>query len=446
MNWKTKTLGEIYDLEGGKVQTGPFGSQLHESDYKEFGIPVIMPKDIIKDKLDTSSIARISKEDANRLSKHLVITNDIIFPRRGEINKRVLIKEENSGAFCGTGCIRLRGTGTILNPLFLFYYLKQKSIVKWIENQSVGATMMNLNTSILKSIPILYPSLQTQNKITSILSAYDDLIDNNHQRIQLLEEMAEDIYKEWFVRMRFPGYQDCKYFDKEGKEVEWGTDGALPEGWEVKNFRNCLSHYIGGGWGQEVSKGRNIVPAHVLRGTDIPKFNVGQLNFDVLRFHTESNLSSRICEPNDIIFEVSGGTEEQSLGRTAFMIKSALDRFDAPVIGASFCKLLRVNSKIISPFIINGLLNRMHSTNELKVFQVQSTGISNYQFEDFIDATKIVIPKKSIQNQFEKLVAPMIDKIQLLGAKNQLLQETRDLLLPRLISGKLSVADIDIAT
>lgn len=283
-----------------------------------------------------------------------------------------------------------------------------------------------------------------QKKIASILSAYDDLIENNNQRISLLEEMTEEIYKEWFVRFRFPGYQNTKFFDEKGNEVPHSTKRAIPEGWEKSKFRDCLAHYIGGGWGEDLPKGKSFIPAYVIRGTDFPEFNVGRMNFDVLRFHTESNLSSRRCEPNDIIFEVSGGTESQSLGRTCFMSKKAIERFDEPVICASFCKLLRIDKNIVSPFFIIELLKRMHKTGELKVFQVQSTGLSNYQFEDFIDFTKILIPSNDVQHQFEQLIEPMFEEIQLLGEKNQVLQETRDLLLPRLISGKLSVEHLKL--
>ncbi|UZD23473.1 restriction endonuclease subunit S [Algoriphagus halophytocola] len=325
-------------------------------------------------------------------------------------------------------------------PKFIYYLLQ----VLHFEKFDAGAANPTLNRNHVHSLKLLVPKKQYRSTIASILSAYDDLIENNNQRIKLLEEMAEEIYKEWFVRMRFPGYQDCKFFDKEGNEVPQGTEGATPEGWEVRKLRDCLAHYIGGGWGEEFPKGKNIIPAHVIRGTDIPNFNLGKLNFEVLRYHTESNLSSRICEPNDIIFEVSGGTEDQSLGRTSFITRSALVRFDAPVIAASFCKLVRVDKNIISPYYINSMLNRMYSTGETKVFQVQSTGISNYQFEDFLDSTKVPVPEQSIQSQFEEIIAPMIDELHALGSKNQVLQETRDLLLPRLISGKLDVSKLAI--
>ncbi len=443
MIWSWVKIKDIKSCEKYSLVGGPFGSNLSGKHYVEDGVPVIRGANLpFSKKFDCSSFVFVSEEKANRLISNTAYPGDIVFTQRGTLGQVGIVPDDYERYIVSQSQMKLTVDETKASPLFIYYYFRTEECIKRIENVALSSGVPHTNLGILQEFKIPFPPLLIQNKIASILSAYDDLIENNNQRIQLLEEMAEEIYKEWFVRLRFPGYEDCKYFDKEGKEVERGTVGALPEGWTIKKFRECLLHYIGGGWGEEYPKGKKTFPAHVIRGTDFPKFNIGQLNFDILRFHAESNLASRICQPRDIIFEVSGGTETQSLGRTIFLTKDVIERFGDPVIGASFCKLIRVNPKIISPFFINSLLKRMHSTGELKVFQVQSTGISNYQFEDFIDATKIFIPEKPIQNKFQKIIEPMINEVQLLGAKNQLLQETRDLLLPRLISGKLSVEEI----
>lgn len=415
MSWDNKTLGDIYDLEGGKVQTGPFGSQLHESDYKEFGIPVIMPKDIKNDKLDYSSIARISKKDANRLSQHIVKQDDVVFPRRGEIDKRVLISDDSSGAFCGTGCIRLRGTGEILNAKFLFYYLKQKTIVKWIENQAIGATMMNLNTSILRSIPIHYPkSITSQKKIASILSAYDDLIENNNQRIKLLEEMAEDIYKEWFVRMRFPAtenspsYKDSKFFDKEGNEVGHGTVGALPEGWDVKMCKEFCSFPYG-----KMPEDKNELITE-------------EFPYEIQSGHGCKGFSSKfnISKPSIII------TVRGSVGRVEIL-------YDKCWI-TNLAVIVKYKKAVKS---IHFLFHELKA----KKLELLNTGSAIPQITSGdLGFVKTLIPNEDLQEKFEAIVSLIYQKIQILKSKNQVLQETRDLLLPRLISGKLSVEGLEM--
>ena len=317
---------------------------------------------------------------------------------------------------------------------FLYHY----QVLKKYHVQHTGTARFQW-TLFSNNEKIHIHQLKYQKKIASILSAYDDLIENNKRRIQLLEEMAEEIYKEWFVRMRFPGYENTKFYNEAGQEVPHGTAGALPEGWEKVKLKDCIKHYIGGGWGNDDYTHKFTSPAYVIRGTDIPNNKKGDLNFEVLRYHIPSNLKSRRLQSHDLVFEVSGGTETQSLGRTLFISKSLLERFDQSVICASFCKLIRINEEFVSSIIIYYLLNRLYSTGEIMLFQVQSTGISNYKFEDFIRNQWVQVPNKAIQKSFEEILYPVIDEIQVLGAKNQLLQQTRDLLLPRLISGKLRV-------
>ncbi|NCO60348.1 hypothetical protein GW871_07880 [bacterium] len=100
-----------------------------------------------------------------------------------------------------------------IDPFFLHYYLREPDVIGWIANQAIGATLPNLNTSILRSLPIRFPLLPTQQKIAAVLSAYDDLIENNLRRIKILEDMAQDLYREWFVKYRSPGHERARFVD-----------------------------------------------------------------------------------------------------------------------------------------------------------------------------------------------------------------------------------------
>ena len=177
--WCETTLGEVCDQVGGIIQTGPFGSQLHESDYSTEGIPVVMPKNIIEGRIATESVARVSPEHVERLSRHKLRSGDIVYGRRGDIGRQALIRPEQDGWMCGTGCLRLSFGESVLNPLYLHYYLRQDDVVSWITNQAVGATMPNLNTGILRTVPVRFPPLPVQRRIAGILSAYDELMENS---------------------------------------------------------------------------------------------------------------------------------------------------------------------------------------------------------------------------------------------------------------------------
>lgn len=221
MSWIACTLDDICDKVDGHIQTGPFGSQLHQSDYSKVGTPVVMPKDIVNGTISEEGIARVSEEHVLRLSRHKVRTGDILFSRRGDVGRCAYISPKEQGWLCGTGCLRVTVDAKVADSKFIFYYLQQASAIDWIEKHAIGATMLNLNTGILATVPIMLPSLPTQRRIASILSAYDDLIENNRRQIKLLEEAAQRLYREWFVELRFPGHEGVKVVD------------GVPEGWTV---------------------------------------------------------------------------------------------------------------------------------------------------------------------------------------------------------------------
>ena len=199
-NWEFTTLGEFLDKEKGTVQTGPFGSQLHASDYVEAGIPSVMPKNISIEGINEDDIARITPDDANRLKKYLLAEGDIVYSRRGDVEKCALVKSHEEGWLCGTGCLRVRlGENSRITPEYLHAYLSTPALREWISRNAIGATMPNLNTSILKNVPLVVPS---EDSVQFIADSWLDLnskITLNQQTNQTLEQMAQTLFKSWFV-------------------------------------------------------------------------------------------------------------------------------------------------------------------------------------------------------------------------------------------------------
>lgn len=294
--WRTRTLGEISDEVDGVIQTGPFGSQLHESDYVDDGIPMVMPKNILDGKIDTSDIAFIKEEDADRLQRHKMSVGDIVYGRRGDIGRRGLIGVRESGWLCGTGCLRVSLGDRVLNPTYLYYYLGQPSVVSWIANQAVGATMPNLNTGILRSVEVRYPCLPLQRRIAFILSAYDDLIENNTRRIKILEQMAEMIYREWLIDFRFPGHENVPMVESEL--------GPMPEGWQTGILRDVCDSID---YGYTASANVEPIGPKFLRITDIVP--------SVIDWHSvpycvapEKNADKYALQEGDIVVARTGAT------------------------------------------------------------------------------------------------------------------------------------------
>lgn len=167
--WEVTTLGAVTKEHGGLVQTGPFGSQLHASDYVESGVPVVMPKDISGRSVVTDSIARIRVDGAERLSRHQLQQGDIVFSRRGDVERHALIGERERGWLCGTGCSLVRPGVRWRSPTFLSMTLDHARARAWLVQHAVGATMPNLNTGILASVPMLVPP-------EPVLAAFEDIV------------------------------------------------------------------------------------------------------------------------------------------------------------------------------------------------------------------------------------------------------------------------------
>jgi type I restriction enzyme S subunit len=155
--WRASVLGEEVARCGGKIQTGPFGSQLHASDYAADGVPVVMPKDLLQRRVSTLSIARVSLDDAQRLSRHRLQQGDIVYSRRGDVERHGLVHRRETGWLCGTGCLLVRLGPEWPSPLWASFALDRPETRAWVVRHAIGATMPNLNTGTLARVPIVVP-------------------------------------------------------------------------------------------------------------------------------------------------------------------------------------------------------------------------------------------------------------------------------------------------
>ncbi len=425
-------ITQLIAAKEASLQTGPFGTQLKASDYIGHGIPVINVRNIGFGGIRDAELEYLGEAMAAKLHQHHLKAGDIVFGRKGAVERHALITAQTAGWIQGSDCLRLRINSYLVCNKYLSYYFTTTGHKNWMEALcSFGATMSSLNQDIVKRISFPAPSIEIQRKIAAILSAYDALIENNQRRIALLEKMAEELYREWFVRLRFPGYQGAKF------------EKGLPEGWRVMQFNDIVEYYIGGGWGEEVPSAAFSDAAHVIRGTDIPNFNAGIFNAPH-RFHKTSNLKTRILMAGDFVFEVSGGSKDQLLGRNVMLTQKAINFLGGKVIAASFCKQIRFKTEIISPLIMKYFMKLFYASDLVGLYQIQSTGISNYQFEAFLKYQSMIIPPEALQKSFHDLIQPMVTLKDDLALKNMVLTKSRDMLLPRLISGKLSVDELDI--
>ena len=422
----SRTLGDICDEVQGTIRTGPFGSQLHESDYCQEGHPVVMPKNILDGRVSTDEIAHIGDEDADRLNQHQLKKGDIVYGRRGDIGRRALITQREAGWHCGTGCLRISLGDSILDPQFLYYFLGQPNVTGWIYNQAVGATMANLNTSIIRSVRVSYPPLPTQRKIAAILSAYDDLIENNTRRIKILEEMAQALYREWFVHFRFPGHERTR--------IAHGT----PEGWKTLPLKALCVNGNGiqtGPFGSQLHQSdytEEGVP--VVMPQDLIGFRVRVDHIARIPEGVAEKLRRHRVRPGDILYGRRG-----DIGRRAYVLK----RQDGWLCGTG-CLRIRPEPSIIQPGYLFDALGREETAATI-AGRAKGATMPNLNTQIMTDIP-ILTPPSAVQEQYVDYVEPTFELVELLAEGNRKLKATRDLLLPKLISGEIDVSNLDTRT
>ena len=184
--WKFDPLGIVCEKGGGSIQTGPFGSQLHASDYKDEGIPIITVEHLGENEILHDNLPLVGAEDYRRLQRYHLRVGDLVFSRVGAIDRCAFVSEDEEGWLYSGRCLRVRtGTGAI-KPRFLSYQLNSYPCRRWIVNHSVGSTMYCLNTSILSQVPVLIPPPDEQDSLATILSTHDQVLRSEEQMLAKL--------------------------------------------------------------------------------------------------------------------------------------------------------------------------------------------------------------------------------------------------------------------
>ena len=396
MSWEKVKLSDISE----NIQTGPFGSQLHQSDYSELGTPVVMPKDIINGKIIEESIARVTSEHIERLHKHKIKSGDILYSRRGDVGRCAYATMREKDWLCGTGCLCVTVNEKIADSKFVFYQLQLPKTIGWVVNHAVGSTMLNLNTSILGNIPLVIPPLETQQKIASILSAYDNLIENNQKQIKLLEEAAQRLYKEWFVDLRFPGFESTEIVD------------GVPWGWKIQKLSDVADVVMGQSPKSEFyNTEMQGLPFHQGVGSYGTRF----VNDDVY-----STSFTRIAESGSILFSVRAPVGRLNITKNKVVIGRGLAAINHKEKMQSFMYYLLKERFFKDNIVGNGSIFASITKDELL-------------------SQTFLIPTKEITTKYNDIVSDIDRKIEIIDSQIKILTESRDRLLPKLISGEMEV-------
>lgn len=404
MKWEKVKLGDIATC----IQPGPFGSQLHNSDYSKEGTPIIMPKDIVGGAIVHSGLLKVSEEHVKRLSRHQVYEGNLMVARKGDVRKCAYITANENGWMTGSDCLKVVLDESKCYPKFIYYQLRSEHIGRWLEKVSIGATMPSLNTGLLSGIEMVLPPIEIQKQIAGILSAYDDLIENNQKQIKLLEEAAQRIYKEWFVDLRFPGHENTKIVD------------GVPEGWNICPFSSKVDIMSGGTPKTSIPDYYNgRIPFYTPKDSDGAFFAYKtQMNI------TEGglkNCNSRLYPPKTVIITARG-----TVGKTTILA--------VPMAMNQSCYALKMKEND-APYYLFFALN-----NEIKALQTMANGgVFNTIIGKTFDSINIQIPKDPLIYGFEETVRPFMEQIKNKLQANSKLVEARNRLLLKMMNGEVKV-------
>jgi len=353
--------------------------------------------DIVSEAIDWPSVP-YCKIEPKKKDKYLLRKGDIVIARTGATTGYAKYIKTAPESIFASYLVRLQLIDGV-NPRYVGYVVESNAYKEFIRANWGGAAQPNANAQILTSFHVPIPPLPTQRKIAAILSAYDDLIENNLRRIKILEEMAQNLYREWFVHFRFPGHEKTRFVVS--------PLGRIPDGWEVIKIGYILKK--------------------IKRGTKIQK-----------RDYTIEGLIPVVDQGKDFI---GGYTND----------KASLISHELPLV--VFGDHTRVLKFIAFPFACGADGTQLLKSNDERMpmslfyYTLLSIDLSDFAYArhfKFLKEEPLALPTQKIADYFDQFVSPLQDQIRSLMQKNSILRRTRDLLLPKLISGEMDVSELDI--
>lgn len=406
--WKSCKVGEYITTQKGFAFKSAW--------YRKEGQNIVKVSDFTDDSIDTSNLVQIPIEIACLYKKYSLSDGDIIIQTVGSwpnnpasvVGKCVRVPKEAIGALLNQNAVRIEPLLEI-DKSFLFYLFRSDTFKDYIIGTAQGAAnQASITLESIRGFEFLLPPLPTQRKIAAILSAYDDLIENNTRRVQVLEQMARALYREWFVEYRFPGHEQAEFVEDEG--------GRRPKGWTKTTLGQRARILMGQAPKSEFyNKTGDGLPFHQ---------GVGTFGEHFPRHDTYCTDLGRVAKRGDILFSVRAPVGRTNIADRELVVGRgicAIRHFDE----AQTFTLLQLNDRIQEDSVGNGAIFKA-------VTKADMHGI------EWIE------PPALLLSEFERHVSTLWAQIANLSQRNANLRRTRDLLLPRLVSGELDVSGLEI--
>jgi type I restriction enzyme S subunit len=404
MKWPFVNLQDVALPGKGAIVSGPFGSNIGSRFFVDEGVPVIRGNNLTfgDRRFIDDGFVFLTEEKAHEFKNCQAVVDDLIFTAAGTIGQVGIIPPDTrfERYIISNKQLRFRCDVGKVFPLFLFLWFTTEYMRQYLINQNRGCSIPLINLGTLKSLPIPLPPLEIQKIIASIISTYDDLIENNRRRMTLLEEAARLLYQEWFVHLRFPGYEHTRIID------------GVPKGWEKKTLGELAVITMGQ---SPESRFYNDV------GEGIP-FHQGVANFGdrFVNNRIFTTAVNRIAIAGDILCSVRAPVGKLNITLEKIVIGRGLSSLNSSTRHQSLLFYQLRNHFFKEDLIGTGAI---FASVTMREFSSQ----------------KLLTPPTSMADKFEEMSLPIDDEIRLLFLQNQKLRAARDLLLPRLMNGEIAV-------
>lgn len=423
--WRQTTIAELAGHNAHALATGPFGSAISSKHFVDQGVPVLRGTNLSLDvgvRLQDQGLVYLSREKADTFRRSIARRGDLVFTCWGTVGQVGLVDHRSAFTeyIVSNKQMKLTPDARKASSLFLYYLLSSPAMVQEVRNQSIGAAVPGFNLGQLRQIRLRLPPVEVQETIAGILASLDDLIENNRRRSELLEQMAQVIYREWFVRFRYRGHEEVS--------LAGSSLGPIPADWTVSTCGEMLT-ILGGGTPSKKE------PAYWTNGT-IPWYTPSDLTKSRARFAAEPELmitalglqksSARLFPAGSILM-----TSRATLGVLAIATTDAACNQGFIVIPP--------DDRWPPTFIYEWLRDR---SSELEALGTGATfkEITKGAFKRF----PFLVPAPKVLSAFRDIVTPIEGEVRVLEESNRNLTMLRDLLLPKLVTGRIDVSNLDL--
>ena len=405
--WKSSPLSEV-TTKIGSGATPRGGSSIYINE----GIPFIRSQNIDDGVFDESGLVFIDLESARALDNVTTQEEDILLNITGEsVARTCKVPKRLVGGRVNQHVAIIRSNDHVNSQFLLYALIQNKPVLD--QMSEIGGTRRALTKGMLEGFEIMFPPHEEQKAIAEVLSSLDDKIDLLKRQNKTLEGMAEALFRQWFIE-------------------------EAHDDWENSSLEHLIETTVGGEWGKENPQGDFVHKCLCMRGTDIADFANGDSQRTPERYLKESKVNKTRVTHGDLIIEISGGTDDQSTGRTFLYSNSARPLFPSTLVFSNFCRLIRPRIPELGTFLhffIKYLLKKKFLFN----LENGTSGIKNLDYKVLLFSEKFRLPPEGRMIEFHGQYVPLLDKIIANRIEIINLQNIHDTILPKLMSGEVRV-------